>query len=177
MIQLVQLWRAEAAMVAQRKVLERASSARLAAEKEAVRKAQEAEARAVQEVEEIRARLASAAGDEAVVLEERLRTLSERAEREHDAVKAARQQATVRSMHHVLRLWEYSRQWRAVVEWRVGVAALTGLPWLVDGASSAMCASGAGRGKKQTHAKGDRKRTGTNARPIPFGWRWRWRWR
>ena len=52
------------------------------------------------------------AGDEAEVLAERLKALSEAAEAAQQAVEAARRQASLRSMQHVLKLWDQSQLWR-----------------------------------------------------------------
>ena len=116
---------AEAAMVAERTRLEASSVSQLHDQKlegmAAVKKAQQAESQAQKEVDEVRAALASAAGDEAEVLAERLKALSEAAEAAQQAVEAARRQASLRSMRHVVKLWDQSQLWRMMVQWRVGM--------------------------------------------------------
>ena len=64
----------------------------------------------------------AASGDEAAVLEARLKASSEAAAEAHKAVAAAQRRGSLRSMQQVLRQWEHRTQWRVVVEWRLGMA-------------------------------------------------------
>ena len=124
-VRLTERWRSSTASEMERRRFEKASLVRLREQRyvgdAAVRKAQDAERRARDEVDEIRGALASSGGDESGVLLGRLAKSEHALEAAHEAVVEATRRASLRTMEHVLLLWQYSRQWRVMVQWRVAM--------------------------------------------------------